>query len=214
MDYCYALEREQQEFLEKHPVKGVMNLQPKQVKIVRFPALARYYAIAASFILCIGAGYVYMTSLGNPGYRIKGKTELSAYVKTDDNRIEQRTNDTFFTGERIQFRYSSGSKNRFILMSIDTTGSMVTYYPGRGDSAIALEPGQGIPLPNSIVLDEYAGKELFVGVFAEKPVAVSLVKQRVRDAFSAKGKLDSFSLAIPNAEVVLFPCMIKSKGGQ
>jgi hypothetical protein len=213
-EYCNAMEREKQGFLAANPIEQVMDRPARPANIVRFPALARYYAIAASLIICIGAGYVYLTGLQTAGSRIKGETALKVYVKADDGRIEQRGNNTFFAGERVQFLYSCGRENSFILMSLDTAGSMTTFYPDAGDSAIGLEPGQDIPLPNSILLDEYAGPELFIGVFSEKALLVSTVKRLVEGAFSSKTALSSMKLTGPDAEVIIFPCTVRKRSAQ
>ena len=210
-DYCEAMEREKQGFLAANPVEKIIDRPARSQNTVRFPAIARYYAIAASLILCIGVGYVYLTSMQPPDSRIKGETALAVFVKTDYNRIEQREDNTFFTGERIQFQYSCGSKNRFILMSLDTAGSLTTFFPGTGDSATILESGQEIPLPNSILLDDYTGPELFIGVFSEKPLLVSTIKRFVQGAFSSKTTFFSMMLTIPDAEVIVFPCTIRKR---
>jgi hypothetical protein len=213
-EYCNTMEREKQGFLAANPIEQVMDRPAQPMNIVRFPVLARYYALAASLIICIGAGYVYLTGMHTTDSRIKGETMLKVFVKADDGRIEQRGNNTFFTGERVQFLYSCGQKNHFILMSLDSAGSMTTFYPGTGDSAIGLEPGQDVPLPNSILLDDYTGPELFIGVFSEKALLVSTVKRLVEGAFLSKATLGSMTLTVPDAETIIFHYTIRKRSAQ
>jgi hypothetical protein len=210
--YCAALEREKQGFLAANPMEQVMDRPATRPRnIIRFPALARYYALAASLIICLGAGYVYMSSIQKPDYRIKGETALTVFVKTGDGSIEQRANNAFLTGERIQFLYSCGAKNRFILLSLDSAGSVTVFYPDTGDSTIVLEPGQDVPLPNSILLDDYTGPELFIGVFSEKALLVSTVKRLVEGAFLSKAALGSMTLTVPDAETIIFHGTIRKR---
>jgi hypothetical protein len=210
-EYSNAMERERHGFLAAHPIERIIDQPARPQNIIRFPAIARYYALAASLIICIGAGYIYLNHTQTPDSRIKGETSLKVFVQADDGRVEQRANNTFFTGERVQFLYSCGPKNRFILMSLDSAGSLTTFYPDTGDSAIALESGQDIPLPNSILLDDYTGPELFIGVFSKKPVAVAEVKRLVHATYSSGAPFGSQKLTIPDAEVVVFPCTIRKR---
>jgi hypothetical protein len=210
-EYCEALEREKQGFLAANPIDQVMDRPARLRNVIRFPALGRYYALAASLVICIGAGYVYLNHTQTTDFRIKGETALRVFVLADDGTVEQRVNNTFTTGERIQFQYSCGLKNRFIMMSLDSAGSLTTFYPGTGDSAIVLESGQDIPLPNSIMLDEYTGPELFIGVFSEKPLLVPMVKGIIGKTFSPNTPLFSLKFSIPDAEVIVFRCIIRKR---
>jgi hypothetical protein len=133
--------------------------------------------------------------------RIKGTSGLELYVKNTRGEVEKRERPFYKTGERIQFRYSCADRNKFMLLSIDSTGAVMTYYPSHGDSSEILEPGQGIPLSHSILLDEYSGKELFLGVFsAEKLHAPSVVEQ-LRAEFRRAGAIDSIGLFMKNVSI-------------
>jgi hypothetical protein len=208
-DYCAIMEKEQADFAAELLFDTVIRETRPRSNIVRFPAVARYYAIAATLVLCVGAGYRYMTGVNRVSdYRIKGETGLDVYVQNSRGRIEHRDNATFLTGERIQFLYSCGKENRFILMSVDTAGSITTYFPGIGDSSMTLESGQELPLPNSIVLDDYIGREVFLGVFSKKTLAVTDVKQRIAHTFAASHSIDSVTGTGSGMTTIRYTCTI------
>jgi hypothetical protein len=88
-----------------------------------------------------------------------------------------------------------------MLLSIDTSGSITRYYPQQGDSSVVLQPGQDIPLPHSILLDDYTGKELFIGIFSEKSQGLTEVQSRIKTEFNRVKKIDSLNVPVTDAVV-------------
>jgi hypothetical protein len=192
--YLASLDAEKSAFLAAHPfaqTAAQWNSKPGK-RLVFVPR--QVYALAASLILCLGAGYLYIKSMPEPGYRIKGETTLKVFVKNLKGDIEKRSTQNYVTGEKIQFLYSCGPKNQFALFSLDTAGGISTYFPASGDTSLSLERGQDIPLPNSIALDEYTGREVFIGVFSEKPFLASRVLEQLKASFAASRSIDFIAL--------------------
>jgi hypothetical protein len=195
--YLASLESEKAAFLHAHPFEETaarLNAPPPMGRRLFFRH-RQAYALAASLVLFLGAGYLYLTGRTEPGYRIKGETNLKIFVKNHEGDIEKRGRQEYFTGEKIQFLYSCGAKNNFALISMDTTGAITTYFPQAQDSSLALERGQDIPLPNSIALDEYTGRELFMGIFSEKRFFVPHLVERLKASFERSHSIDSIGIA-------------------
>lgn len=207
--YVKSLETEKRFFLSALPFESTITL-PERVPGKRALLFFRQplYAIAATFVLFIGAGFLYTAGSRHGENRIKGETGLKVFVQNWAGTIEKREPRVFYTGEKIQFLYSCGADNRFILLSLDTAGVITTYYPSAGDSSSMLESGRDIPLPNSIVLDEYTGRELFIGLFSKKALSSTAIKQHIAGKFTAARSLDSLDLKGMDATVVTCACTV------
>jgi hypothetical protein len=208
---CLAsLESEKAAFLQVHPFEQTAaRLNAQQTGRRLFFRHRQVYALAASMLLFLGAGYLYMAGRIEPGYRIKGETNLKIFVKNHEGDIEKRGRQEYFTGEKIQFLYSCGAKNNFALISMDTTGAITTYFPATQDSSLALDRGQDIPLPNSIMLDEYTGRELFMGIFSEKRFFVPHLVERLKASFDRSHSIDSIGIAGTDFTTVTYSLFVQ-----
>ena len=174
--------KEQAAFLEAFPA---ISAAPSSVRprLVRFPPLRTALILAASLILAAGTATLLVNRPAGDGYRTKGAVALKLFVQDSAGTPAECAAPVCTPGERIQFTYSCGDLRYFILMSVDGDGSASVFYPAQGDSSIAVEPGNDLPLPNSIVLDDYIGKEWYVAVFSARPLQVAAVVDKVRSAF-------------------------------
>jgi hypothetical protein len=208
--YLSALASEKSAFLALHSFETTI---PRQAPRRVLPFIQRrYFALAATFMLFVAAGYLSLTGRFVQENRIKGETSLKAFVLNRSGAIEKRRERVYYTGEKIQFLYSCAEANRLILIGIDTTGAITRFYPAIGDSSCVLERGADIPLPNSIVLDEYTGREIFLAVFSKKPLDVGEVKQRIAASFAASRSIDSIDVNENGAVVVTYPVTVLSGG--
>ena len=208
--FLASLESEKAAFLHAHPFEETASLwNTQQTNRRLFFGRRQAYALAASLVLFLGAGYLYLMSRPEPGYRIKGETNLKIFVKNREGDIEKRGRQEYFTGEKIQFLYSCGAKNNFALISMDTTGAVTTYFPQAADSALALERGQDIPLPNSIALDEYTGRELFMGIFSEKRFFVPELVERLKTSFERAHSIDSIAIGEKDFVTVTYSLFVQ-----
>ncbi len=191
-DYYELLTREKNDFLAKYPYEPFAI--PKTKKIIPFPMSNRIYALAASLLFLLTGTWIYYSSQQPDTMRIKGGNDIRVVVQGLDGTIEERSSHTYHPGERIQCIYSCTDRNNFMLFSLDETGALSTYLPAAGDSSITLQKGADIPLPNSILLDDYIGKELFIAIFSERPLYVPGVKQYIKKQYTNTGSLDSVRL--------------------
>ncbi|MBD3344299.1 MAG: DUF4384 domain-containing protein [Chitinivibrionales bacterium] len=190
-DYLRRLDSEKSAFLERFPSSDQNFGRESKIR----PLFPRpLYALAASLVLLLGGYLIFQHTVSGPEYRTKGESDLAVYVKTQSGEIRERKSRIFTPGEQVQFTYTCGAKNKLILLSIDEEGKITTYYPENGAGSVELEKGQNLPLPNSIILDDYIGKELFIVVFSEKPLSVSLIRNRVVRQFSSKKDFSSIDL--------------------
>ena len=213
-DYKIKLEGEKNAFLKTHTFEEVA-FQEKSVSDNRlsFRIMPKIYSLEASFLVFITAGF-FLLQHSDPGSRIKGEVNLKLFVKNSSGAIEKRGEQRYFPGEKVQFLYSCGSRNKFILISVDTSGTISQYYPSQGDSSISLEPGQDVPLPHSILLDTYIGKELFVGVFSEKPLYCPAITKAAQASFDRSRSLDSISGFPANCTAIKYVLSIETGATQ
>ena len=178
-DYVNNLKNEKIVFLQTLPYNEIA-LPQKDAQNTRlvFHKTPKFYSLAASLLVFIAAGYFFLQHT-EPASRIKGEEGLKLFVKNGNGAVEKRGEQRYFPGEKVQFLYSCGSQNKFMLLSVDTSGTISQYYPAQGDSSIALEPGQDAPLPHSILLDKYIGKESY-RIFSEKPLNCPSIKKIVK----------------------------------
>ncbi|MBD3421334.1 MAG: DUF4384 domain-containing protein [Chitinivibrionales bacterium] len=186
------LKAQRRQFLAAMPFDAEARPAP-QSKLLRFPART-WYAIAASLIIFILAGWRLTVYEHRHDTRIKGDESITIYVQDEDGAVTERTSHVYRPGERIQLTYSCGRFDYFILLGLDESGTVSRYYPPSGASSVQLEKGSDIPLPNSILLDSYLGKELFLGIFSKHPLAVNKIMSTVKQSFEQGASLDEFRL--------------------
>jgi len=205
-NFLENLAQEKADFLQEFPnapITSSVHSEPKNR--IYFPT-RQLFALAATLILIVSGGYLLfrlpiLSTQSTNTTRIKGATGISIYVKTNNGTAEVRDDLLFTPGEQIQFVYSCGGHNRFMLVSIDENGTISTYYPSEGDSSVILKKGNNIPLPNSIILDDYIGKELFVAVFSEDVLQVPNIRSQLASAYKKNGTIADIQLSVKNAIV-------------
>jgi hypothetical protein len=200
-----AINKERTEFLASHPFDKQSFADrikaSSRKNILFFPASRSLLAIAASLLFAFGA-VTYFNTIHNAGssFRSKGTTaELALFVLGDSGKPEQRLSAVFHPSERIQFTYSIPQQSYFLLASMDTTGACTVYYPSSGDNAMVLHPGAGIPLPNSIILDNYLGPEAFIGIFMNTAFPVQQAVGQLMDEYQKSRSFNNLSKAIDKA---------------
>ena len=194
------LKKERAEFLQAHPFESLgARARAKQKSIAS--QFAPVYALAAMLALVVGLSLVLRPREREDTYRMKGATGIAMFVKAGEDRAEKRTRHVYYPGEYIQIEYSCAEADKLILLSIDSAGAISMYYPTEGDTSVVVPKGQNMPLPNSILLDDYIGRELFVAVFSKQPLFLPLVLETVRSAYEENSDLTSLSIKVPNGEV-------------
>jgi hypothetical protein len=87
-------------------------------------------------------------------------------------------------GDQVRFSYHSGDLTYVYVFSVDDSGVVDPFYPEDGRESIAIVPGKGVPLPGSVVLDDYVGYERFFAVFSAEPIS----GERIREAAAAAAR--------------------------
>jgi len=205
-----AILAERADFLARFPYAAVLGNRSGG-EVVRRAPRTPLYALAAGLLVAVTAGWFAMQHFTETIARIKGDVSIAVYVKAADGKIEQRADNRYHPGEQIQIAYSTGEADRLILVSVDDSGRMTTYYPAIGDTSIAIEKGRGLPLPNSIVLDSYIGHELMVAVFSVSVLQLADVKERIAAAQRASGDLSALRLSAPDTWTVRTVLIIKTE---
>lgn len=124
---------------------------------------------------------------------LKGEEEFFLYALESNGEIVQRDDDIYHPGDRVQICYTSTNKEYLMLFAFDSSGVISRYFPAYGDSSINVETGSGIPLPNSIRLDGYLGKERYLLVLSKKALSATAFEQDIKKAFHKHG-FDKFKL--------------------
>ena len=192
------IKKEQSGFLEAYPQVPEVKATPGT--ILRFRTLTTLVAVAAVLVVAFGIAAL-LPRQQETTWRTKGGTALSLFVSDSTGQPSVREDSVFYPGERIQFSYSCGKERYLILASIDETGRVSVYYPNSGDQSMLLEPGNDMPLPHSIRLDDYIGVERYVAVFSGRPLDVAPVVEAIAGIKNNGEALPAASLVVPGATV-------------
>ncbi len=169
----------------------------RKPKLLQFPGR---YALAASLVLFVIGGYVIRRTTMDPsleaGYRIKGKAGITVWSMGADGAPQIRENGIYYPGDRIQLTYSSEDTTHLTVLGVEAGGAVQTYFPSNGTMSVPVEPGSDIPLPNSIVLDDYIGSELYVAVFSKEPISTHMVEDRVLRVYERDGSFEAVAEAL------------------
>ncbi len=194
------LKRERTEFLQAHPFESFASRAQARRRSSALQ-VGPVYALAATLVLVVGLSIVLRPRQKAEAFRVKGASGIALFVKSGEESVEKRADNVYHPGEYVQITCSCAEADKLILLSIDEAGGISTYFPAQGDTSVAVAKGQNVPLPNSILLDDYLGKELFVAVFSRQPLYVPAVLETIRGAYKEKPDLEALSIAVPNGEV-------------
>ncbi|MGK3992104.1 zf-HC2 domain-containing protein [Sorangium sp. So ce1024] len=117
-----------------------------------------------------------------PATRIKGSGgRIGFYVARGDVVSQGGPGEVVHPDDRLQFTYSTADAGYFALLSVDGARKASVYFPA-GDVAAPIQPGQDVPLPNSVVLDGTLGAEILYGLFCDAPVALEPLRAALESA--------------------------------
>jgi len=114
-----------------------------------------------------------------PGARAKGIGEhMAVYIARGSQAGATRraaAGDEVAVGDTLQMTITLRERRFVALLGIDATRVARVYFPD-GDRLAPIEPGIDVPLPASIRLDAMPGREDFVTVFCDEPIAIAAVR--------------------------------------
>lgn len=119
------------------------------------------------------------------GLRTKGDTELEFYVQRDGHSFEGDPDAAVRPGDRLQFAFQPGAHASIVLVGVDGTGTVQTYWPDDGQTPLPVSPGERQLLEGSIQLDDAPGPEVFVASFSG--AAPAGVAAEVAEAWESGG---------------------------
>lgn len=192
------LKSDQNDFLNKFPQPINTTDTKNNIISTSKSYWTKIIPIAALLIFAVTINFYYNHSVKNStmlvAHGLKGEMGATLVVLNENNSIEERTNHIYYPQEKIQIKYSASDFLNLISFSIDNKGIIYTYCPEESDSSFIIQNGSGIPLPNSIVLDNYLGDELFITVFSKNRVSVPYIKKEIENAFLETKNLNKFNL--------------------
>lgn len=119
------------------------------------------------------------------GHRSKGEVTLGVRVLRNGTTLPEDLDIAVRSGDRLQFVYQPGASNSVVIVGVDGSGSVQTYWPDDGDAPVLVVPGEEHVLEGSILLDGAAGPEIFVAGFGAE--SAESIAEEVRAAFAAGG---------------------------
>lgn len=211
--FVEELTTEKDDFLIEHPFdEGFMDQissefeeegHTKRPVFFTFPRIASIAALLLfATILTLNLRQSKSTLPSDMGIGLKGEENFYLYVLNVNGEIGQRDDEVYYPHERVHVCYTSSQKEYLMLFSIDTAGTISRFFPAHRDSSISVDIGSGIPLPNSIRLDGYIGKERYLMVLSKKAVSASDFENEIRKEFEKHG-FDAFRLPNKAGRTVL-----------
>ena len=135
------------------------------------------------------------------GIRVKGDTELGFAVLRDGQPFEGDAAFEVRAGDRLRFSYRAGVHDTLVLVGVDGTGTVQTYWPEAGSVPFAITPGERQFLDGSIQLDDAPGPEIFVASFSGADADV--VRAEVAAIYEESGVEGLVALDAARADVAI-----------
>lgn len=181
-----ALQRENAEFLERHPSAKVVAeihrrhqarrpLAPWRLAV---PALAMV-AVVAFLVRPPPSDDVEVT-------RSKGQVQLLIHRASANGAEKLSNGDLARPGDRLQLGYASGGHGYAVIASIDGAGAITVHLPKSKEEAAARLDPKGAALPFSYELDRAPRFERFVLVTAAEPFDARQVDEALRRLHQAE----------------------------
>ncbi|WP_437807519.1 anti-sigma factor family protein [Sorangium sp. So ce1078] len=116
------------------------------------------------------------------GARTKGGGgRIGFYVARGEVVVPGGPGEVVHPNDRLQFTYSTADAGYFALLGVDGARKGSIYFPAGGVAA-PIQPGEEVPLPSSVVLDETLGAEVLYGLFCDAPIALEPLRAALESA--------------------------------
>jgi hypothetical protein len=172
-------------------------VRPAQRRTRRmFPAaIATALAAAAALLVVLrpGTDPTLDERTGTSGsVRRKGAGSIDVFIQHQGKMRAGHSGEVVYPGDALQLAYSTTDRTHLAVLGRDQAGVASIYFAD-GERAAAIEPGEQVPLPSSIILDDTLGTEMLYALLCAEPVAV----EPVREALEQPGATP----AVPGCEV-------------
>ncbi len=128
------------------------------------PLFRRIFVPMVPLVALAAAALFVLRPPESPGVRIKGQAHLAFDVARGGQTFAGDPDTVVQAGDRVRFRYGSAGATSLVLVGVDATGTVQTYWPDDGHAPVAIEPGDHV-LSGSVQLDDAPGPEVFVAAF-------------------------------------------------
>jgi hypothetical protein len=157
-------------------------------------------AAGGAFALAVAAGALFLLPTGknfDPEItRTKGSGALGFYVKRGEDVRAGGSGEVLHPGDAVQFTYRGQSSGYLAIFGV--SGEDVSVYYPTGERA-AVWSAERPDVPQSTVLDEVLGPEVFVSVLCPDPVQVREVQRALAASAAVR---DRFAVATCQVDTV------------
>jgi hypothetical protein len=137
--------------------------------------LGAFVALAAA--LLVGLAVALAPSVPPADITFRSGDALSAYV-LDGRQLVPWEGQALGDGATVGFQVGATGHRGVVLLSVDPSGAVTTFWPEHGDAPEPLRGDGMVALPGTVVLDAQQGREVFVAVFDhDVPTAEAKVAQ-------------------------------------
>lgn len=110
--------------------------------------------------------------------RRKGAASVAVFIQHQGVMRLGHSGDVVYPGDALQLAYSTAHPAHLAVLGRDQAGLASVYF-AEGERAAAIAPGEQVPLPSSIVLDDTLGTEVLYALLCEQAVAVEPARQEL-----------------------------------
>ena len=161
---------------------GDIDLPPLRVRSTR-----RARAVwPAAALLAAAAAVLLFTHRGErapeleSGTRIQGDDSVTLYVQHAGVLRPAQPDEPVEPGDTIQLTTTLAAPRWIAVLSVDGAG-VVSVYHGDDPGGAAQTPGDDVPLPTSVKLDETLGRETIHVLLCRAPLALGPIVEALRD---------------------------------
>ncbi len=163
---------------EHFTVSVLARTQPRRSRIV-WPWLAIPAFAAAIGVLFVIARPRPVTRPASD-LAIKGDAAWQVFANRDGQTFAIHDGVQLEPGDRIRFAVTPDGARYLLVASIDGGGAVSIYFPYGGSQSEALEAGERVELPGSIVLDAAPGPERMFALFSDQPIEAAAGAEQLR----------------------------------
>lgn len=116
------------------------------------------------------------TSAAGSDVRRKGAASVAVFIQHQGVMRPGHSGDIVHPGDALQLAYSTAEPAHLAVLGRDQAGVASIYFAG-GERAAAIAPGEQVPLPSSIILDDTLGTEVLYALLCQDAVVVEPVRQ-------------------------------------
>jgi len=168
-------------------LRGFAGARP----VSRAPAAPWWRGLVPALIGVATAIVVFLALPGPPPApdgpnRIKSGEGLHGFALVEGHAQPLAAGETLGEGDRLQLQVTT-TRGRLALLGVDGTGTVTRYFPVAGEVSAPWTPGAARPLPDSLVLDDAPGPEIFVAFASDDALPLDALQQALHDALDAGG---------------------------